>query len=530
MDHRTPLDRLLCRVRAGEDVAEAEVMEALSSGPLQERAAANAHLAQGYLEAGKNDKALYCAERAWFLGFRTNAMRRFLVHGLIAAGRNRDALDRLREAALLSARSNDVDGVCEAAVHFHTLASSSNLPIHDTILTEVVLAVLKASQPAVRQTRTDTLRIGYIFWGEEQENNVLPPVLIETARNHDRNKFEPVFFSYHQEELLLRSNKTFKTWRSMIKEIGADFVGNDHQPSIYKSSLSLSQKIVARGIDVLIPLGQMGISFLIAGLRPAPLIVGLDLGHPHVYSSPALDHVISPSQHRHTMEQLCDATQIRGVYTAQSKIRPVPLSRATIGAAPDEVVVMTSGSAEKFQDTAFLQALGEVVTECNAVRLYLIGPAPESPAGEFFRHNFSSEACSRITLTGYREDFASFIRASDIYVDTYPVGGGYAMYEVLSAGIVAITYGQRLRGLFNKLQHYSPASVYCAETGMVVPGDNVSHIKQRLLELVANPQMRHALGARGPESVHALMDTRAFTAEVERVILDLVAARSVIQR
>ncbi|WP_158284501.1 glycosyltransferase [Azospirillum sp. TSO35-2] len=525
MNHRGLLDVVLRRIRAREAVAGTEVMEALAAGPLQERAAANIQIAQAYLDAGRNDDALHCVERAWLLGFRTNALTRFLAHNLAAAGRQRDALDRLREAALLCARSNDVAGVCETAIHFHTLASSINLPIHDSILTELVMTTLKSSRPELHRARSGPLRIGYVFWGEEQENNVLPPVLIETARNHDRERFEPVFFSYHQEDTLLRVNKTFPLWLSRIRAMGAGFIGNDARSSAYESALSLSRKIVAQEIDVLVPLGQMGLSFLVAGLRPAPLIVGLDLGNPHVYSSPALDHIISPSMHRHTMEQLCDATQVRGVYTAHSEVPPPPLSRAAIGAGPDEIVVMTSGSAEKFLDTGFLRTLGEVAAECPNVRLYLVGPRPESPAGDFFRRNFPDEVGARIVLAGYREDFASFIRASDIYVDTYPVGGGYAMYEVLSAGIPAVTFSQKLAGLFNKLEHYSPAAVFCTGTGMVVPGDDVSNIKQRILELVADPGMRRRLGARGPGNVQAMLDTRAFTAEVERVILDLAAAR-----
>ena len=517
---------VLQRVQAGEDVADAKVIEALAMGSVLNRAEANARLAQAYLETNRPDQAFGSAERSWLLGHHSNTLRHFLIRYLVAAGRQRDALDRLREAVATSARLGDLDALCDATVHFHSLAAGLDLPIHDPFVTEAVTAALRPTHVEARAQPNGPLRIGYIFWGDEQENNVLPPILIELARHHDRQIFNPVFFSIHSEDYLSKNNKTFQTWRKKIRGINAEFFGNEPAQSFIEAAQSISRKIAKQNIDILIPLGQMGISFLVAALRPAPLIVGLDLGHPHIYSSPALDHVINPSPHRHTMEELCDATKLQGTYTAYDPVPPTPLARASIGAFETDVIVTTSGSDSKFENESFLRCLGEVATESEKVRLYLIGPSPESSVHNFFRQNFSDEICSRIHLTGFRQDFSAFLRASDIYVDSYPVGGGYALLEALSAGIPVVTFSQKISGIFRKMEHYTPGAVLCDGTGMVVCGDDVSHIKKRLLDLVAHPDMRRRLGGAGLERIGALIDTRQFMASMESVLLTLARARS----
>lgn len=522
-------EAVLRRVVAGEDVADTEVIEALAMGPVLDRAEANARLAQGYLETNKFGKALGCVERAWLLGHHSASLRHFMISSLIAAGRQRDALDRLREAVVTSARGGDLDAMCDAAVHFHSLAAGLDQPIHDLLVVEAVIAALKPLQFEAHPLRTGPLRIGYIFWGEEQENNVLPPILIEIARNHDRQKFEPVFFSAHEEVYLAKTNKTFPSWRNAIQDMNARFFGNDTFTGFYESARSLSLKISEQKIDILVPLGQMGVSFLVAGLRPAPLMVGLDLGHPHVYSSAALDHVLNPSPPRHNMEQLCDSTQLQSIYTAYNPAPPQPLARAAIGAGKTDVVVMTSGSGSKFENESFLKCLGDVVSGCDNVRLYVLGPQADGSIGEFFRRSFTAEVCSRIQLTGFREDFSAFVRAADIYVDTYPVGGGYALLEALCAGIPVVTFSQKLSGIFKKMEHYAPGAVLCGGTGMVVLGDDISHIRQRLFDLVADPELRRRLGKLGPESVSALVDTRQYTAAMENALMSLVMSRSAAQ-
>jgi len=517
-----PMSRqaVMARIAAGEDVPAETVIQALAIGPLVERRIANIEMANAYLKAGKIKDAILCIERSWFLGHRASDAVTFLIDGLVSLGRQRDALDRAREAGILAVRTRDPRLACDMVGKYNGIAASLGLPIHDALLSAEVIALLRQEPPPLRR-RGGPLRIGYLFWGEEQENNVLPPLLIETARYQDRSRFEPVFFSIHPESGLMAHNKSFSGWLAEIKAMGASFVGNDPAGTVYEMALNLANKIRQQEIDVLVPIGQLTLNFLVAAMRPAPLIVGFDVGNPHVYGSPALDHIVT-AQRRFTMEEQCDASNAVIAYTAYQESAPPALDRISLAAGEDDVIVMTSGSAAKFRSPAFLKMLAEVVVESPKVRLYLVGPKWESDVGTFMRSVVPAGDLARVSLLGYRTDFSSVIRAADIYVETHPVSGGWATYEALVAGVPTVSFDPVLWGLFNKHEHYTWAAQVLAGSGITVPGDDVGHIKRRILELAAQPELRRAIGARGPELMRPLLDKAAWTRTVEGVISSLL--------
>lgn len=509
------------RIAGGEEVPVEEVMQALAPGSLQARRSANLILANAYSQAGKGEQALYCAERAWFLGHRAADLLTFLTRALPAAGRARDALDRLREAAVDAIDSGDPARACDVVLQYQFMASALGVPLHDPVFTPAFLALMARHRQPAKGRGARPLRVGYVFWGEEQRGNVLPPVPIEIARNHDRSRFEPYFFSCISREALASQHDTGPVWLAAIDEIGATFVGGTPAAGAYGYATMLAANLREYEIDVMIPIGQFGINFFLAALRPAPVIIGLDVGNPHGYSSAALDHVIvSLGGHRYTMEEECDASQVYGAYTAFTGFDHQAIDRTSLGIAPDEIVVMTSGSAAKFQNPALLDMLGQIAVEgvADKVRVVLIGPDWNGPVGAHFRQTLPEAIQARMVLTGYRTDFSSVIRIADIYLDSYPIGGGWAMYEALAAGIATIAYGEKLRGLFNKNVHFTPASTHCTGSGLVVSGEDVSFMKQRAKDLIAAPELRRSLAAKGPEVVRKLLNKEGFTRDVEAVI------------
>lgn len=512
------LDTVAARIEAGEAISDDDLVRVLAAGPLRQRQEANFRLFRAFAAAGRGRQALWCAQRAWLLGLRHPSVLQVLANDAADRRSLPDAVGLLREGIVAAAEAGDPATACHLLIHFHSTLSGLGLPLHDPIVTPAMIRLLRRPPPAQRPLPAERpLRIGYLFWGETFQNNVLPPILIETARHHDRERFQPFFFSTCPLEQLRQLN-TLGPLQAAIAEIGATLEGNDAVADVHDSALRMVRRIREREIDVLVVAGQYGLNFLIAAMRPAPLVVGLDSGHPHTYSSPALDHIIVPSGPRHVMEAYCDASAVLGSYTKFTEVPPRPVDRAALQAAPDDVVIMTSGADNKFRSPAYLQMLGEVVAEQPQVRLIVIGPDWSGEVGRAFRQLVPPQALARVALTGYRTDFAALVRAADIYVDTYPVGGGYSMYEVLSAGIPAVTFGDKLEGLFNKALHYAPAAQYLGGTDIVVAGDEVGHMKRRLLELVSSPELRRRIGAQGPKAIAPLLDKTNLTREVEQVI------------
>lgn len=294
------LGTLVTRIETGEQVPVEDVMKALASGPILDRRQANVHLANAYLKAGRQHEALCCAERAWFLGWRESGLAEFLIRGLSAAGRGRDTLDRIREFGTYAVRIGNRVLACNALMLFQQCALVAGVPPHDSILSDLIIGMLKQPRPPFRR-RTGRLRVGYVLYGEAIANCILPSLIVNIIANHDRSRYEPVLFSFFPIEYILNANAAFSSILCQIQSIGVKLIANDDGSNLYEYALSLSRLIKSEEIDVLIPHGQHAPNFILAALGPAPLILGFDTGDPHSYSSQALDHIVAPSEDRDMM-------------------------------------------------------------------------------------------------------------------------------------------------------------------------------------------------------------------------------------
>src|SRR4051812_44908627 len=103
---------LLEQIRAGQAPSNRDVHAALIDGPRQQRTDAARTLATALLRSHREpQRALELLELLWFLGARDLPTLSALVDALKGAGRNRDALDRVREAADDCAKRQDLNGL-----------------------------------------------------------------------------------------------------------------------------------------------------------------------------------------------------------------------------------------------------------------------------------------------------------------------------------------------------------------------------------------------------------------------------------
>ncbi len=140
--------------------------------------------------------------------------------------------------------------------------------------------------------------------------------------------------------------------------------------------------------------------------------------------------------------------QLRGL--ERSTILPIPLVeqkvssreedrrkvRETLGLPEDAVMLLTVGSASKYEAMPgldFLSTVQEIIHACPKTYLVAVGPKDDGV------WNAAKRATSgRIMPLGYQPDSTVFCRAADLYLEGFPLGSLTALLEAGQAGLMCV--------------------------------------------------------------------------------------------
>jgi hypothetical protein len=233
----------------------------------------------------------------------------------------------------------------------------------------------------------------------------------------------------------------------------------------------------------------------------------------------AADLVVS---FRRSGEQL--GTRRRGVDPARSAVSALPLdppapgpardvARAGLGIRPDEIVMLTAGSAWKFDplerrgEPGFPGVLAGVLERDPRLRLFALGPQPDGAWAAASRRTQG-----RMLALGTRTDFADYQRAADVYLDPFPMGSLYSLLEPVARGVPAISLAQ----------WPEEAAVLMADApglgaARLVARDRAAY-EAALRSLVDDESGRVALGRAGARDVLAAHSGPAWQAGFEAVV------------
>jgi len=225
------------------------------------------------------------------------------------------------------------------------------------------------------------------------------------------------------------------------------------------------------------------------------------------------------------------ARRRRGAVASRSAILPLPLdppdrtstrvdARRALGVRPDEIVLVSAGSAWKFDplemrgEPTFPEVLAPIVARDPRLRLFILGPANEGRWAEAARRTDG-----RMLALGTRTDYALYTQAADIYLDPFPMGSGYSLLEPGSFGVPLLSFGQ-----------------WPTEAGVLVVdsaglGDarilatSRDEYEAALLALIGDPAAREARGRRGAEQILAAHSGPGWLAALEAVVTAAPLAR-----
>lgn len=165
--------------------------------------------------------------------------------------------------------------------------------------------------------------------------------------------------------------------------------------------------------------------------------------------------------------------------------------RAALGLPADAELVTYSGRLARVKGLETLAAAWpRVLAERPSARLLVVGagPGPDSPLDAerpFRRALRDSGVEDRVLFAGERRDVERYLRASDVFVfPSRSEGFSNALVEAMACGLPVVC--SDIGGTY---------FVKDGETGLKCPPGDADRFARRILELLASPERRRALGA-----------------------------------
>lgn len=501
------------------------IQSALQKTTIIDRAYTALRISQDLISQGRTSEALRTVDLAWKLGTKDPSLLSLLVELLEGSGRARDALDRCREAALFYLRDNNLPALFSAVEMGQLLALESHLYANDDLLYQPLSIGLKGKRCPTRPfNATPPYRIGYVLWGDDAPFASLPRLFLQIANNHNNRLFKPVFFSAYNEAQLPLSDPTSAV--SRIRSSGFEFEFNNRPAaSNYERALNLAEQISNAAIDIVVFQSQMAMFYVTALLRPAPLILGFDHGDPGVYSSTALDYTLTAVP-RFTVEHMTNSIALPPAYLADMVAESPPaIGRHALNIPNDAILLMTSGFLAKFDKNVasipqYFEMMNEVMLSHPNTYWCIVGiTEAEIP---HLLPLLAPSVRSRVRFTGLVKNITTYLKACDIYVDTYPISGGLTVHEAMLLGIPTFTFRFGFNGPFNKLKEYSSVGDYLKEDSLHLVAANIPAIKTKLEAMITSPKYRIEHANPGRETARALFNTSHFVGALERVYASLI--------
>lgn len=475
-------------------------------------------LGDACFDAGSFQDGSRFAYRAWRLGLRRRSAWLAIIEWL---GKNQrfDEQDIVfRTAAQAAQAQGDSNWAAEIAIRYEAhvygrYPMTRHMPFQDDFIAPAIIGTLAAARPIPRPLPPGRLKIGYVSAAETEANySALPSIAAELVMAHDPAAVEAHFISLHPRETCLANNPFFPAIEQALgTSAGAVHFMVAQAAEPLERAHRLNTMIAALDLDVVVFLGQSGMALLLAAMRPARLIACLGLGDVHLYSSQAVD-VTAHFTLKPAMDGLCRSAVVPCFMPQDRFAIPKQVAaRSSLGLPEDAVVVVASARPVKYREPDFWAALSEFMELREDVWLAAVGLEPDLWQELIAAYCVPSSVTRRVRPLGWRNDHQAVLAAGDIYLDTFPNGGGYAVFEAINLGLPAITVEDDYLEPFDE-RNWAPAAELLEGTG--VPRNRLT---ERLRTLADDKGAREEAHRAARRSLDRLADAGKTAAALERV-------------
>ena len=443
---------LVKKVRNREAIEDTQLLPFLTLESKAERAQVNLQLAEAFYERYQEQPdpqsmrwARSCIDRAFLLSRYAREVLPLLIRINQTAGDVAAIVEALKRVGLERAAQGDFAGALSLFDRWaYANAEFSKIDTHsfdaDILSCIERLSVLYRyqSHEHTRSLSAGKIRLAYLMQGLTEPNSVLVKIDQLFARLHDRSRYELAYFTVNT-EAQVAGNEYSRAVIKDIESLGYSVSAAPDAAPVQGQLIALGELIHNFQPHILITSGGLATfkNYFVTCLRPAPLTVALHQGPSPQFSWHTFDHSISwfltnlpdcPVNCSHVPLEL----------QLPQRQTTTPISRSSLNIPAEAVVMVTGGRWPKFQGENFWRAMIELLHELDDLYWLVIGVQPEQVP--FLDSLLPVELRSRIIFHGWRIDYLQLLAASDLVVDTYPVGGAVFLIEAMSLSLPTISF------------------------------------------------------------------------------------------
>lgn len=499
------LEKVSKAIEGGADVVDSELSPFLTLESREERVRVNLRLARAFYrryERLSDETALgragACAGRALLLS-RYSAEVLPLFVEIHRALKDVAALkEALKRVGIESAARGDFDAALLlfdrwAYADFEFAHTDTHGYDPDILACVERMAAPRrcARRPSQGSEQVKRLRLAYLTQGLTEPGSVLVKIDKVFARLHDKARFEVAYFTTEGEASVAASPDA----RSAVEEIRGSgchmFVPPDCA-TVYERLLWVGGSMRDFAPDVLVTCGGLvnARNYFVTCLRPAAVTVAFNQGAPPQFTWHDFDHAVCWNRALMT-ECPADCTHVPLEVELPSPPDVRPVTRRELGVPEGVTLLASGGRSHKFQEPAFWRGVSEVLRGREDLYWVFAGFTDEQvPA---LADSLSPEARSRVHFTGWRGDYLNYIAAADLFVDSYPLGGGVLVADVMSLDIAVLSFEHDYLNVFDNREG-SGGDEIVGLPELLIPRGDFARLKARVSELSADPERRRRLG------------------------------------
>jgi hypothetical protein len=133
--------------------------------------------------------------------------------------------------------------------------------------------------------------------------------------------------------------------------------------------------------------------------------------------------------------------------------------------------------------------------------LYWVVIGPQESQISFLAEVLTPAARSKIRFRGWRRDYLGLVAAADLFVDSYPIGGGAFLLDGLAQGLAAVSFRHDYVNAFSNNDCSGGDEILGVGCETLVARGDFREMKRRIDALIRDPARRKSLGAEWGERV-----------------------------
>lgn len=486
--YKIQIEEVLKKFEQQENFNVEYFIEELATGNLEKRAYYNYIIAEYLYQNELYNEAKIYIGRAWLLfQFHESILTTFIK--INEAVGDIDAIyEAYKRLGMISEKQGDIG----QSIYYFNKAHYSKAYFekvddykYDFDILDSIERMAKpyVSQKAIKENRTQT-KVVFLIYGLSHTNSALVKLNLKWLENIQNKDVHIVIVD---KKHTIDNDESISKVVTMLNMGYKVHIFPDKETDS-KRLVHIVQSIKDLNADVVVTGAAMAKyehAFIVAS-KPAPKILGFLYGPPEQFCYPFMDGLITTTYHPALDAPAKNITFEQISYTSKKIVKK---DRTEFLNLPLDSIILTSvGRYPKFQSKIFLKKIETVLMQ-HPNSYYVVCGIDKTEIAS----SFDEKVLERVICTGWIENVSDYLSITDIFIDTYPSGGGLTVLEAFNYKIPTVMF----KNNFNK--KYTQKEWSLEKELMNIPELVIEDVRnnqfERLIEkLIKEPKIREEFG------------------------------------